>query len=306
MNSHRHAYLIIAHGNFGLLNTLISLLDDERNDIFLHIDKKAGPVPLLRQCLKSQLVLTPVRHDVRWGDVSLVKCELELYRTAYEHGEYRYFHLISGVDLPIKSQNVIHDFFDRNDGKEFISFFPDDDYTRGDIERKMSYYYFLMRWNARCSFVPKPLVVFSQIVRHSALVVQRMLHVRREASLDFKKGDEWASLTKNAVKLILDSERFILRRFSHTTCSDEIYKHSLIYSSPLRANIYCMDDRQKGNMRFIDFERAPREQQLRGEPYVWQDSDLDELTSSPFLFARKINPEASRLIAGIVDFVSKR
>ena len=36
----KHAYLIMAHNNFYVLNKLILLLDDERNDIYIHIDKK--------------------------------------------------------------------------------------------------------------------------------------------------------------------------------------------------------------------------------------------------------------------------
>jgi len=40
----KHAYMIIAHTNFEQLQTLLDLLDDERNDIYLHIDKKARNV----------------------------------------------------------------------------------------------------------------------------------------------------------------------------------------------------------------------------------------------------------------------
>lgn len=39
--SGKHAYCIMAHGNWEQLQMLITVLDDERNDIFLHIDKKA-------------------------------------------------------------------------------------------------------------------------------------------------------------------------------------------------------------------------------------------------------------------------
>ena len=35
-----HAYMIIAHNQFELLERLIAALDDERNDIYIHIDKK--------------------------------------------------------------------------------------------------------------------------------------------------------------------------------------------------------------------------------------------------------------------------
>ena len=37
----KHAYMIMAHDQFELLSILIKMLDDPRNDIFLHIDKKA-------------------------------------------------------------------------------------------------------------------------------------------------------------------------------------------------------------------------------------------------------------------------
>ena len=36
----KHAYLIIAHDNFYTLEKLIKSIDDSRNDIYIHIDKK--------------------------------------------------------------------------------------------------------------------------------------------------------------------------------------------------------------------------------------------------------------------------
>ena len=38
----KHAFLIMAHNNLEILQTLVSMLDDERNDIFLHIDLKSN------------------------------------------------------------------------------------------------------------------------------------------------------------------------------------------------------------------------------------------------------------------------
>lgn len=60
------------------------------------------------------------RIDARWGDYSLVEVELSLFREAFNNGEYEYYHLLSGVDLPIKSQNYIHDFCKIHKGTEFI------------------------------------------------------------------------------------------------------------------------------------------------------------------------------------------
>ena len=37
----KHAYLVIAHGEYLVLEALLSMLDDDRNDVFLHVDKRA-------------------------------------------------------------------------------------------------------------------------------------------------------------------------------------------------------------------------------------------------------------------------
>lgn len=40
-NLNGHAYLIMAYDNFEQLIKLVNALDNERNSIFIHIDKKA-------------------------------------------------------------------------------------------------------------------------------------------------------------------------------------------------------------------------------------------------------------------------
>ena len=39
---HKHAYLILAHNQFEQLAFLVSLLDHQNNDIFIHVDKKSN------------------------------------------------------------------------------------------------------------------------------------------------------------------------------------------------------------------------------------------------------------------------
>ena len=36
----KHAYLIIAHNNFEILEKTLKILDDEKNDFYIHVDKK--------------------------------------------------------------------------------------------------------------------------------------------------------------------------------------------------------------------------------------------------------------------------
>lgn len=110
----KHAYLILAHHNFGQLKKLLTLLDDERNDIYIHIDRKAHISKkelddLSRAVTKAGLEWTR-RIRVNWGGYSLVKAEYVLLSAATET-PHLYYHLISGADLPIKSQDAIHSFF---------------------------------------------------------------------------------------------------------------------------------------------------------------------------------------------------
>ena len=100
----KHAYLIKAHHQFALLRKLLMLLDDERNDIYIHIgmDVKFEREELKGVVKKSALhFVESVREQ--WGGYSQIQSELILFQAAWEHG-YAYYHLISGVDLPIKTR----------------------------------------------------------------------------------------------------------------------------------------------------------------------------------------------------------
>ena len=120
----RHAYLIKAHHQFDLLEKLLWLLDDERNDIYIHIGVGVNyDRARFEKCVKKSGIffVYPVKES--WGGYSQIESELHLFEAAAENS-YAYYHLLSGVDLPLKTQDEIHAFFDANDGKEFIYFCP--------------------------------------------------------------------------------------------------------------------------------------------------------------------------------------
>ena len=125
----KHAYLIMAHGKFQQLIILLKMLDSAHNDIFLHIDKKVKDFP--KQEIAESVSLSKLyfvnRIDVNWGAFSQIDCELLLLEQAVKNGDYQYIHLLSGADLPIKSQEYIIQFYQENNGKEFIDFDIDKD-----------------------------------------------------------------------------------------------------------------------------------------------------------------------------------
>lgn len=103
----KHAYLIIAHNEYEILKKLIKVLDDERNDIYIHIDKKSKSFKKLKTELVScySNIFFTKRINVTWGGDSQIKCELLLLEEAFKIG-YEYYHLISGVDFPNKPKII--------------------------------------------------------------------------------------------------------------------------------------------------------------------------------------------------------
>lgn len=78
----KHAFLIIAHNEYPVLEVLLSMLDDERNDIYLHIDKRATELFQQIKKVKMQkagfyLIENPIK--VYWGDISQVQVEYLLF-----------------------------------------------------------------------------------------------------------------------------------------------------------------------------------------------------------------------------------
>ena len=104
----KHAYLIMAHHQFEILMIFLRLMDHERNDFYIHIDIKTKDIPIekIRNSVKYSRIEFINRMSVNWGGYSQIECELNLLKQALR-GEYDYYHLVSGIDMPIKTKNKI-------------------------------------------------------------------------------------------------------------------------------------------------------------------------------------------------------
>ena len=217
----KQAICIMGHKGAKQLNVLLHLLDHPQIDIYLHLDSKSSinPYKDIEQPRFSKLVFVK-RHDTRWGDISQIETEMELFRAVTASGvEYEYIHLISGQDLPVKGIDYILSYFERteNKGKEFISF----EDQASEIRRIK--YYWLCTKHMRQGFVYK-------LIRHGALAAQKLIGINRlkNLPLGYKKGSNWVSLTCNAVNYLVESWPKYARYFSKTVCADELYKQMIL------------------------------------------------------------------------------
>lgn len=284
----KHAYLILAHGSYSLLQRLVSAIDDERNDIFIHIDRKQTELPHLQVKRSRLFLLDRERVSVFWGDVSVVAAEFALINFAHKQGEYAYYHLLSGVDLPLKSQNDIHDFFEAHQGKEFIGFYDGADLSVSLVRKVQRYHLFAQ------DFRGSGLVFLAKrIARALAIRAQEFLGIKRHTNIRFAKGTQWWSLTGALIESLLSKQAEILSLYKHTFCADEIAIQTYVYNSPFMAQVFAPEDEAKSSLRHIGWRD--------GALYDWTRADYQDLKHSTALFARKFNEEDPDFLDSIIE-----
>lgn len=272
----RHAYLVIAHNNFEILKKQIKLLDYPGNDIYIHVDKKTegfdeadfASIPVY-----SGIYFIP-RKNLYWADYSQVDVDLDLMEYASSRGNYDYYHIISGVDMPLKTQKFIHDSFENND-RIFIGIVPE---TMKYCDNSIHYYYFFTdnKFYRNC----KPIKLFNRLFMY----FQKLIGINRlrGKNFDIYNGWDWVSLPQDFVEYVLAKKDFIYDVFHHTLNPIEMFLQSLAYNSPeFRNRLKDTESLVNGSMRYVDWKR--------GRPYTFRKEDFEEVMDSNCYFARKFD-----------------
>lgn len=273
----KHAYLIIAHNSFRQLQLLLNLLDDARNDIYVHIDKKSE-FPQLDLPKYSNLEILERRLDVRWGDISQIEVEILLFKEAYKKGPYMYYHLLSGVDFPIKTNDYIHDFFTKHEGLEFIGF------GEPFFDRCTKYHFFTRHLKNKNKLEKYFWIVLRTICEKIANSFKKSF----PADIEIKSGANWVSITNDFCGYLISKENYILENFKYGICCDEVFIQTIFWNSPFKFKNFYGDTGYpyERSIRLIDWER--------GDPYVWgadPEYDYQLIRESRCLFARKFDLE---------------
>ena len=272
----KHAYLILAHNEPELLSLLVERLDDVRNDIYIHFDRKLSVLPDIKT-LHAGLYILKDRVDVRWADVSMLEAEYKLFHAVVDSGsQYSHHHLISGVDLPLKNQDYIHSFFVQHQGKEFVGLHQRPMNSHAD--RALHYWHPFTRSfrGSGCVFAIK------RILRYLVVQTQILLGIRRNTTIPFHKGGQWVSITRELIDYLLEQEDRAFTIFSRTFGADEYFVPTLIWDTPFMERLFDATDESRGAMRYIGW-RAD------GQLIDFTPQDLPALQQTEYLFARKFN-----------------
>lgn len=273
----KFAYMIMAHQEPYILERLIKMLDYPENDIFLHIDAKSSINEIILRTDHANLHRID-SINVSWGGQSQISAELRLLTEASKT-QHDYYHLISGVDLPLKSHREMLEFFEKHKGFEFIGVTP------GWTEDPLIQQRYQLHWLFQNQIGRKKnlLCIVSRIVTK----IEKLLGYTRggNETTAFYGGPNWFSLTEKAVKCILQEEDWVKRRFRNTICCDEIFAQTILINHHFSRDIYnCQSDNSYAQcLRFTDFEGT--------SPRILEINDLNRLLDSKCLFARKFGTE---------------
>lgn len=277
-NNNRHAYLFLVSKNSYVLEKTLLLIDDERNDIYIHVDKKCKDwdYDKYSSCVNNAGLYYTERTECNWAAFSLFNATLILLKNAL-NDKYSYYHLMSEACMPIKSQDEIHRALN-GDISDYV--YID---RKFDVSKWSKYYYFLTE---------TPLYRTSNIVkglsRIAFLLPQRFVKIdrwKKEKNIHGKKikcvwGWQWFSLSHKTAELIISKEEFIKRHYRKTHCPDETCIPTILYN-------FADMSRVKPSKRNIIFN---------GKPSVITMDDYDRLVSSDDFFARKFDENVDREI----------
>lgn len=279
-NFNKHAYLIMAHHQFDLLKRILRLLDHPNHDFFIHVDVKATGFckEEFNDVAKFSQIIFVERKSISWGGYSQIDCELHLLDAAVQYGCYSYYHLISGVDFPLKSAENIYTFFEKCGQKEFVHYSSDEYCCSENVYNRVAYYHLLQEKVGRTNGVGSKL-------ERMCISLQKRLHVNRLKKMTPKPacGANWFSITHALARYVLDNRRWIHQHFRYTCCADEMFLQMLIEGTSFYDNLYSRSSTGDYHscMRRVDW--------TRGNPYVFRCEDYEALISSDYMFARKFD-----------------
>lgn len=293
----KHGFLILTHFPPEKIHPQVLRLQHPDHYFFIHFDAKIkiaeNDTDYNALVNMSNVVMIERRTDVKWGGFSILTPIFGLVRAALQVPEVAYLHLLSAECLHVKSIKDLHSFFERNNGKEYISYSlmpkerTESHFTYRRIDKYHLYDYYNFKSKNRKDVIVKYIDSGFRVLQRALKVVG--IYRRYPDNLPvLYAGPTWWSLTRNACQYMvnyIDDNPAFYNRFAFTQLSDEIVPQTLMMHSPYKDNVV------NDFLRYIYFEKS-----YSAHPVALTMEYLPELMKENVMFARKFTPDSKELL----------
>lgn len=199
--------------------------------------------------------------------------------------QYEHIHFLQGADLPIKTQEDIHQFFGMHTEKEFVSI----EYDRKKMAENKCRYIHLFCHNR---FFRKNRLI--KAINFGLVALQKTFGISVNKDIEFYQGSALFSITPQFAEYLVNQEREIKRIFRFSLAADECFIQTMLLRSYFRDNVYIDADGKPSNARLIDRTRPDG----KNSPHIWRDNELETIRKQPvdICFSRKFNSEVAPII----------
>lgn len=273
----KQAVLILLHKDIEQVARLVGYFQG-CCDIFLHVDKDCRLSVEERNYLVSLRGVVAVyqKYHVNWAGFSMLKTEMFLLRKAMGLSKFRYVHLLSGSDYPIKPLSHFLEFFGSSD-KEFVScrHLPNPGTDRNTFSR-LQYIFLADYLKVRCDSDAERLWILARKLANYG--------IRRRVPDEFQhlyNGSQWFSLTRKTVSLLIEYTNchpsfYHRMRFSYAP--EETYVNTVVRNLVKEENVSV------SNLRYIRWPFVNAQ-----HPTVLGERDFFAVATSEAMFMRKVD-----------------
>jgi len=275
---------MLVHKNENQINKLIDHLSKDF-DVYVHIDKSASI-----NIKNRNNVFVFKEYKTYWGSFNIVLSTLLLLKEAHQKGYDRYI-LISGQDLPIKTNEEIKTFFKNNDSEyiDMIKIPREDGWPRID---RLTHYHLDSKYHGQDDIIKYK--IFYRLGRRMLSFYSKCFP--RKLNYTFYAGPQWFNFTHNCVNKIFDylaSDKNYIERYKWTLISDEIFFPTIIH-------LFEGLKIEKNCLRYLDWDIVAE------HPRTLQMDDYEKIMQSDALFARKFDEEIDKeVINSIYKIIEK-
>ena len=283
-----HAFLFTVYNQPRLLARSLRVLSKSNHHFFIHVDAKSDI-----QAFREATVHIPNVHYVKsipvyHGRISQVKSIIILFEEAFKSDlDFAYFHLLSGQDYPLRSNEQFDDFFEKTD-HSFMCF------DSGQFKESMQPAY-----NKMVNyFHPDKSRTFVSDIYYKLHIANIIALFYKRPSIDhFASGWDWFSWNRETCKYVLDelNSNNLIERFNHTQSPTEHVFHTIL--SPHIEELKIEVDNP---LRYVSwYEHRKIETDYR--PYDLNELDFDYIIKSKAFFCRKVNETKSAVLMDMID-----